>query len=335
MFWKLGQPDGSTDLNAQAQSRLGLLLATIASVLILLDAAWIYAGGFRVDVRSYAIIAALLSPLAFGAVAYSTVRPDRRISATCTSFAFLLAFSPSCAVLSYLLSTVAGPRIDDLLASIDLQMGFHWVALMTLAAQHTTATALLRLCYVSVMPQIMLLVFWLGWSGRSSHLYGLCMAIAIGAIACVFVWALFPSFGAFSVFELPPTVATKLGLALDGNYGRDLIALLRNGPGFITPLELRGIVGFPSFHTVQALVIMWYARKLPAARWIAIALNLAVLIATPIQGGHHLVDLLGGAGVAAGAIYFADGAVRRARRLSIESRVREHAPVAQQAAVLQ
>jgi membrane-associated phospholipid phosphatase len=81
-------------------------------------------------------------------------------------------------------------------------------------------------------------------------------------------------------------------------------------------LELRGVVGFPSFHTVQALVLIWYARKLPFLRWIALTLNIAVVIATPIHGGHHLIDVFGGIVVAFAAIAAADwivGAVSRSR----------------------
>lgn len=311
MALKFGRAD--CDLPNAARTTLALLLATIACGLILIDAVWSYAGRFDIDIRSYAIIAALLLPMVCGAIVYTRFRPDPLISTTCTGAAFLLAFSSSCAVLSYLLSTVAGPRIDGLLAQIDHAMGFDWVALMSFAADHGTMNALLKFSYVSVMPQIMVLAFILGWSGRAADLYGLCLAIAAGALICVFVWAIFPSFGAFSVFNLPPYTAAKLGLALDGNYGRDLIALLKNGPGLITPLELRGVVGFPSFHTVQALVLIWYARKLSLLRWVALVLNIAVLISTPIEGGHHLIDIIGGGVVTLAAVAFADRIVHAAR----------------------
>ena len=214
MAWKFGRPGTASDLSASANATLALLLGAITSALILLDAVWGYAGHFDIDVRSYAIIGALLLPTVCGAIFYSRFRPDPLISATCAGAAFLLAFSPSCAVLSYLLSTVAGPRIDGLLAQIDHAMGFDWVALMNLAADHVTINALLKLSYVSVMPQIMLLSFILGWSGRTANLYGLCLAIAAGALICVLVWAAYPSFGAFSIFDLPPATAAKLGFPL-------------------------------------------------------------------------------------------------------------------------
>jgi hypothetical protein len=152
----------------------------------------------------------------------------------------------------------------------------------------------------------------LGGLRRSADIYGLCLAIALGGLIAVSVWAIHPSFGAFSVFNLPHWAARNLGIALDGDYGRNLVLLLKNGPGRISPSELRGIVGFPSYHTVQALVLMWYARHVPYLRWASVALNIVVLIGTPIHGGHHLIDLAGGAAVAVAAIMLADGIVKRA-----------------------
>lgn len=310
MLRKFVWPSREGDLSVTAQRSLALLLATITIALIVIDAVWIYARGFNVDVHSYAVIALLLMPLVCGASVYSLFRPDPLIGPTCTASAFLLAFSPSCALLSYLLSTVAGTRIDDFLAQIDQAIGFHWVAVMMFAADHKILTALLGLAYVSAMPQIMLLATALGWTGRTKALYGLCLSIAAGALLCVLFWTWHPSFGAFAVFNLPHATAAKLGLALDGDYGRYLVALLKNGPGLLTPLELRGIVGFPSFHTVQAIVLIWYARKLPVIRWISFVLNILMLVSTPIQGGHHLVDLFGGAVVAVAAILLSDWTVR-------------------------
>lgn len=281
-------------------------MAAITIALIVLDGTWVFIAGIDIDIQAYLIIALVLAPLVCGAVVYGALRPDPAISTTCIAIAFLLAFSASCSLLSYLLLTVAGSRIDSWLGHIDQAMGFNWIAIMAFAADHERITALLKLAYVSVIPQTMLLAMVLGLSGKTANLYGLCLAIAAGALICVFIWALHPSFGAFSVFKLPPTMAAKLGLALNEDYGRSLVMLLREGPGFITPSELRGIVGFPSFHTVQALALLWYARKLPGVRWIASGLNLCVILATPIHGGHHLVDVFGGLAVGTAAIVLAD-----------------------------
>ena len=92
-------------------------------------------------------------------------------------------------------------------------------------------------------------------------------------------------------------------LALDRHYAHQLAALLAHGPGLISPTDTKGLIGFPSYHAVLALLVMFYAWKVSWLRWPAVALNLLVLVATPIQGGHHLIDLLGGGAVAALALW--------------------------------
>jgi membrane-associated phospholipid phosphatase len=147
------------------------------------------------------------------------------------------------------------------------------------------------------MPQTVILLLALGCNQKTAELYRISLALSFGALITLAVWTLVPSFGAFSVYALPDAVAGKLGLVLGLDYGHSLVLMLKNGPGFISPTELRGIVGFPSYHTQQALLLIWYARKIKVLLWPSILLNLIVLISIPIQGGHHLVDMFGGAAV--------------------------------------
>jgi membrane-associated phospholipid phosphatase len=110
------------------------------------------------------------------------------------------------------------------------------------------------------------------------------------------------------------------------DYGHSLVQMLKDGPGFISPTELRGVVGFPSYHTLQALVLAWYARNVPWLRWPAFALNAAVLVSIPIQGGHHLVDMFGGAAVTAAAIGLAAWIVRAAAKRAVREAALPAAP---------
>jgi membrane-associated phospholipid phosphatase len=105
-----------------------------------------------------------------------------------------------------------------------------------------------------------------------------------------------------------------MALALDGRYAKELVALLAHGPGHIAPTEAKGLIGFPSYHAVLALLVVWYARELAVVRWIALGINSIVLVATPIQGGHHVVDVIAGFAVAAAALIVAHQVVRLAAR---------------------
>jgi hypothetical protein len=290
------------------------ILCALAGAVILADSVWAVAWHLDVDVKSYAPLLVLLPPLTIGAWFYQHVRHDPPLSAMLAGTSFLLAFSASCSLLSYLLLTVAGSRIDYQLAAIDQAIGFHWPQLMIFAANHRLVTMFLGFAYLSILPQIAAMLVILGGLRRTNDIYGLCLAFALGGLISVLVWAFHPSFGAFSVFSLPHWAERNLNVALNSDYGHTLVLLLKNGPGRISPLETRGLIGFPSCHTVFALVLIWYARPVPYVRWASLALNIVVLIATPIHGGHHLIDLAGGAVVATAAIALADWIVKHAAK---------------------
>lgn len=292
------------------------ILLGIAATLIGIDIVWALAAHFDVDAKPYGIAALLAGSLFAGAYFYDHVREEPGISTMLFAMGFLAVFSGSCGLLNYFALTVAGPRIDASLAVLDRMMGFNWPAFMAFVAHHPLLDRALEILYQTVLPQIVILVTFLAWHGKIEQIYRFCLAIVIGALLTVSFWTLLPSFGAFSVYHLPAAVVRKLTLVLDGGYAQSLMALLQNGPGHIVPANIKGLVGFPSFHTTQALVIAWYAWDLQRIRWAAIAVNLGVVISTPIQGGHHVVDLFGGLAVTVAAIALSGAIMRAAERRS-------------------
>ncbi|HEY4943790.1 MAG TPA: phosphatase PAP2 family protein [Rhizomicrobium sp.] len=295
-------------------ARLQLILLAIVAVAAATDVAWARIGHFDIDAPAYGLLALLTAGLAAGGLFYDRVRRDERLAAMLFGTSFLIGMSAAFSVLNYLLLTVAGPRIDVPLAAIDRALGIDWPALMAFVAHYPWANMVLQLVYISVLPQIALLTVALGFKGKPEQIYALCLSVAAGAAIAIGVWTAAPSFGAFSVYELPASVSSHLALALDGHYARELVALLAHGPGRISPSAAQGLIGFPSYHAVLALLVVWYARELSVIRWLALALNAIVLVATPIQGGHHVVDVLAGFAVAALAVWLANSALRFAAR---------------------
>lgn len=298
-------------------ARLQLILFAIVAAAAGADVVWLASGHFDIDARAYSLLGLLAVALSGAGLYYAHIRTEASLGAMLIATAFLIGMSASFSVLNYLLLTVAGPRIDAPLAAIDRAMGFDWPALMTVVARHPLANAGLQLVYVSVLPQIAALVLCLGFRGLPEQIYKLCIAVAAGAAICIAAWTVAPSFGAFSVYTLPPAIAGHMALALDGHYAHELVRLLADGPGRISPEAAKGLIGFPSYHAVLALLVVWYARPVPVVCWLALAIDAVVLVATPIQGGHHLIDVLAGFVVAALAIRAADGAARFARRLPL------------------
>jgi hypothetical protein len=277
------------------------LLLAIAALLAVVDGALLARGHFILDVFGYLRLCLLSAVLLGGARVYATLRPDPRLAAMLFGTGFLCLFSLEASVLNYLLLPHTGPRIDLGLAAIDRALGFNWPAAMRFMAAHPALNGAALLAYSSMLPQVALVTIVLAGT-RAARVYSFCLALAVAALLCIGVWSLAPSFGAFSVY---PPAPSGMALALDTAYARDLVRLLHDGPGLISPHDARGLIGFPSYHAALALLVVWYAWPLKVLRWPLFALNVAVLAATPVQGGHHLTDVLGAVPVAALALFTA------------------------------
>jgi hypothetical protein len=279
---------------------LPFLLLALAGILAGIDGFWAVLGHFRLDLGGYlgSSLPALL--LLAGGCFYQRVRPDPRLAAMLLGTAFLLAFSLAASLLNYLLITRAGARIDLQLAALDRAMGFDWPRVMAWMARYPALNLAAKAAYSSMLPQVALLTIAVA-AKTPEQVYRFLLALALSALACIAIWSFAPSFGAFSVYPPPPPMT----LALDQAYANELVRLLRDGPGVISPRDIKGLIGFPSYHAVLALLVMWHARKLRYLRWPAILLNTAVLLATPVQGGHHLVDVLAAFPVAAIVLFIA------------------------------
>jgi PAP2 superfamily len=282
----------------------GLLLA-LTVALAAVDCIWAVLGHFSLDLAAYLKLALMSAGLMAGAAFYRWKRPEPQLAAMLFGAAFLCAFSAGASVLNYFLITVVGKPIDPVLVRADRMLGFDWYKVMVGMADHPYLNEVFFRIYNLVLPQMAILLVALAWSGHVGKVYRYCLAVAIGALIAIFIWAVMPSLGAKSLYTLPPEVMSRLTLSVTCEYGRDLLRLLHDGPGYITPADLRGLIAFPSYHGVLAILLIWYARPLRWLRWPFLAINTVVLISTPEQGGHHLVDVLAAFPVAALSIFLA------------------------------
>jgi hypothetical protein len=301
---------------------LKTILLCFVILALVVDSTWASLASFNIDGPAYAFVGVGAAVCAAGSLFYGSFRRDEKLHAMLFGTFFLIAFSASFGVLNYFLLTVAGPRIDQELAAIDRMLGVDWPALLRFAEEHPAANLILFVVYNSSLAQTAVLVNALGLCGRPNDIYTFCLALAIGATVTIGIWTLAPSFGAFTVYPISDT--PHVPLMANAAYARDLLELAANGPGRISPYEVKGLVAFPSFHTVLALLTAWYAWPLKWLRWPAIGLNALVIVAIPIQGGHHVIDIAGGLAVAVFAIAVTSWTSRHV--LSREHSVPRHVP---------
>lgn len=272
-------------------------ILTIIATLLLLGAALIVAKDIDVDIVGYAGLAAIgLSALGLGQY-YRVFRPDVRISATLTATGLFLIFSMAGSIFNYMLLPVHFSPIDATLSRIDAALGFDWPTFVIWISGYPLFADLLRIVYFSSMPQLVLVILILGFFVDVPTLHRFLLTGIFGALLSILCWSLFPSFGASSVHSVPQAVLDAMPIAVGPAYGAELVRLGQEGVSSLTPRNVLGLIGFPSFHTVMACMSVCFATRIRFLFLPLAAVNAIMIPAILVQGGHHLCDVLGGVGI--------------------------------------
>ncbi|WP_426126177.1 phosphatase PAP2 family protein [Pararhizobium sp. PWRC1-1] len=285
-----------------------IVLATLFS----LDCVLVLFKGVEIDFAGYASLASIgLAMIALGQF-YRVVRPDFRVSTTITATGLFILFTLCGSIFNYMLLPIHFATIDGVLVQIDSAMGFSWLQTMIWLSGYPFLVALLNIVYSSSLPQMIVVILILGFSGRTHSLYRFLLTGMIGVLIAMIFWFFFPSFGTAALYPLPPLVRDAMALAVGPEYGAQLNRLALQGAVYLTPKDVLGLIAFPSFHTVMACMSVYFLRHSRGLFWASMALNLIMLPAIVVQGGHHLTDVLGGFATFCLACWLAGIVVREA-----------------------
>jgi PAP2 superfamily len=269
-----------------------VLKVTIA--LFVLDAILLMYKGIGIDIVGY------LAPLGLGVSAifigqfYRTTRLDHGISLALTATGTFILFTLVGSIFNYCLLPLRFPRVDTYFLELDAMFGFHWPWFATEISHYPIFSAILGIVYFSSLPQLILVILTLGFSKKVTQLHTFLLTGVIGALLTFIIWSFFPSFGATSIHDLPKEVLGRMPIAVNPQYGQELVRLGIEGTKHISPANVLGLIGFPSFHTVMALMSVVFLRQIKIAWPICLIINAIMIPAIIVQGGHHLSDLLGG-----------------------------------------
>lgn len=269
----------------------GLILLAVATT----DLIWGSLAGWTVHtghtLAQLLPLLAILLPLAL----IKRYRCDQRIRNTLAAAALFVLFIPASGALSYLVISTNAPLADVYFAQLDKALGFDWGNSVKWLAQHQALRDLLRIAYASGLYQIVVIIPFLGLTGRFQQLYELVLLFMAGALAAIAISGLIPAAGPW--------------LAMGADIPFDASALSHFQPlrdGSLRAIEfgeqLQGLVSMPSYHAMVAMFLVWGVRRtrlFPAV----LAINVLMIISTPTEGGHYLVDVIGGGFCAAALIW--------------------------------
>ena len=240
----------------------------------------------------------LVVPLVSAAVVLAGAATFRRqgrracLAATLIAVGQVTLFAVLAAILNYLLLSDR-PLIDAELARLDAALGVHWPSLFA-ALKGGIFGQLLTTAYESNGIQLAGVILLLGFTRRTLELDRYLMAFFIATLGALAFWAVLPSLGAASHFLSSGVMQDWSGATVSPTVARALLDL-KSGALVEMELEnLKGLIAFPSLHTVMALLVAYSVREIKIVFWPVLAWNALMLVSIPVDGGHHVVDVPAG-----------------------------------------
>ncbi|MCJ2076899.1 phosphatase PAP2 family protein [Methylobacterium sp. E-016] len=232
--------------------------------------------------------------LAGGVAVYSVWRPDERLAGCLNATAQLIALTVVGEPLSYAVACSGGPAWDATFMAWDRILGLDWQAYLAFVNARPWLAKINTTTYQSVMPQLIVVVVGLSLTGRLEACRTFVLAVALTAIAAIAISGLMPAETVFMHLGLSQATAPNVPFIDDTH-----ILALRDGSLKVVSLtDGQGIIAFPSFHAALGAILARAFWHLPWARWPGLFVNLVMVVATPVSGGHYFVDVFAGLGLA-------------------------------------
>ena len=303
--WPLLQPSlpSTDDEVTAARSLFGFnwrLLAGITGVVV----AALITTKFYIQPSAYvaAFAAAAVYWWAGQRSARSSARTSPRIFLCLIATAQLILASPVVLTLTYVAASIDLPLQDARLLAWDRALGFDFRSFIDLTNRHPEIISPLAYSYSSINLQLFIGAPILPLAGCYRRCAETLCALMLAVLATTVISALVPAIGVYGALGLH---ASDFPHFEPGGY----YATLRDAPlvrdGHLRELNLMNLVGvmtFPSFHAASGILYMWAFWPLRWVRALVIPWNALMIVATPLGGGHYLVDVLAGIAVALVAI---------------------------------
>jgi membrane-associated phospholipid phosphatase len=252
----------------------------------------VFTSGVGIALDSVGPLACLVSMLVVAEVIYTRFRPDVRIGAACGILAVFSTASLLAAIISHTSLRLGFPYIDNALSNADMVLGIYAPAIVLLFAEHPDFANFLAFVYSTSLPVCIACGLVLAASGRISRAQELAFAFTFCILFASTVSIFFPALGStvyHGIEGLPGLPSTA------GNFHMATVAYYRDDPMATFDLgKIQGIVTFPSFHMVMAIMVPYAIRGTGIATWFAGAWAVLVTISAVVIGGHYIVDLLAG-----------------------------------------
>ena len=263
----------------------------------IVDAVWIGAAGMSVHPKVWFFtLPVTLGGLALGAF-YRYVRKDDMIFLFSQVGCQLVIGTLVLAMFSYVTARMNLPLLDEQFVAADHWLLFDWHAWVVWLDQWPVAIRLLTLCYSSCEVQMVILLPLLFFVRHTDHIQRFLIAFLYSGVVVIILSTLFPAAGGYDYYHITPQQLAHVDVVNGAQHLKDFMGM-RNHTITQMPFEMKGLVTFPSFHAALALLLVYASLPLRGVVVVSYVINMLMLVSTPANGGHYLVDVLSGLAIA-------------------------------------
>ena len=200
------------------------------------------------------------------------------------------------------------PLQDGLLARIDQAMGVYVPDIVRFMECSPALEQILAVCYDLLLPLMTLALIVPPMCGQAQAAKEYLLGLLVAAVISMPLFAVFQAIGPWDYYGYVPRPEQE----------RCMRAFLsvRSAESFVLDFaNVEGLIAFPSFHTILALlsaVAFWSNRWL---RWPALGLSVLIVASTLTTGWHYATDVAGGLAVTLASVGAAKAFTRLEARL--------------------
>jgi hypothetical protein len=262
---------------------------------------------FHVRPLSYLIVFAIAAVYGlFGRTnMVSPARRNLRIAFTLTAIAQMIMVISVMTSLTYIATAANLPLTDTTLLAVDRALGLDFRTYLNFINDRMWLIYILAAGYRAIAWPIWVIVIALPLAGYYQRTGEFICAFMLALVATTCISTLLPATGIYGTMGL---VAADFPNIVPQSYynGMHEIPALRDGSLRVLDLfYLDGVLTFPSFHAISAVLYAWALWPVRWLRPLNIFCNGAMMVATPVGGGHYFIDVIAGIAAAAAAIYAA------------------------------
>ena len=213
----------------------------------------------------------------------------------------------------FLAGRLEAPLVDETLAGWDRALGIEAVDIVAWMRRHPAADHFFGLIYGSLLLLIVAGVIVVPLAGRIAAALENIVATFLSIFISFPIFAAFRARGPWSHYGYVPMIDQR-------GYEAQLAALQAPGWFLIDFRYKEGLICFPSYHTILAVLAAASLGRVPYLRPTAFVWAALIVASTLTTGSHYVVDVLAGLLVAAISMGAAGSISRRIMRRSEEAR---------------